>query len=138
VTRLLDINLLLALLWERHEPHRAAKRWFERVALFATCPLTQLGFVRISANPAIGFSTDLKTARDALGAFTRPDRHVFWPDAIELFDPVVPAAQGYRQLTDTHLAGLAEHRGGYLATFDGAIAQLSEVKAKHVEAVPAP
>ena len=55
---LLDLNLLTALLWPRHEHHEVAHTWFDerRVDGWATCPLTQLGFVRLVSNPA--FSRD--------------------------------------------------------------------------------
>ena len=53
-TALLDVNILTALLWPAHEHHDAAHRWFRARARgrWATCPLTQLGFVRIVSNPA--------------------------------------------------------------------------------------
>lgn len=51
---LLDTNVLLALAWPNHQHHGTAQRWFKREAPrgWATCALTQLGFVRLSSNPA--------------------------------------------------------------------------------------
>src|SRR5438477_321182 len=51
---LLDVNVLLALMWPAHESHMAVHTWFGRKPKrnWATCPLTQAGFVRISSNPA--------------------------------------------------------------------------------------
>ena len=51
-TALLDINVLLALAWPNHDHHDAAHRWFDEVPdrKWATCTLTQLGFIRISSN----------------------------------------------------------------------------------------
>jgi uncharacterized protein len=65
-TALLDVNLLIALLWPAHEHHEAAHRWFgaRRSKRWATCPLTQLAFVRIVSNPS--FSTDAITPEEAV------------------------------------------------------------------------
>ena len=52
---LLDINVLLALTWPSHVFHPQAQEWFarNRAAGFRTCPLTEIGFVRISSNPFV-------------------------------------------------------------------------------------
>jgi predicted nucleic acid-binding protein len=71
VTRPLDINLLIALLWSHHEHHRVARRWFQDVRRFATCPLTQLGFVQVSSNPAIGYALEVTVAREVLRDLTK-------------------------------------------------------------------
>lgn len=51
---LLDVNLLVALAWPNHVHHQAALGWFQRnqAAGWATCPLTESGFVRVSSNSA--------------------------------------------------------------------------------------
>lgn len=123
-TALLDINILTALLWPAHEHHEGAHRWFggRAAAPWATCPLTQLGFVRIVSNPA--FSRDALSPVDAVallaGNLGHP-AHQFWSDSLQ-----VPAAikemetglQGFKQLTDAYLLALAHRRKGVLATFD--------------------
>jgi toxin-antitoxin system PIN domain toxin len=121
---LLDVNILTALLWPAHEHHEVAHRWFGgRVnAPWATCSLTQLGFVRIVSNPA--FSRDALSPVEALALFSENlahPAHEFWSDNLQ-----VPAAvkdmearlQGYKQLTDAYLLALAHRRDGVLATFD--------------------
>ena len=54
-THLLDVNVLIALASPLHVHHVQAHAWFESVGQksWATCPLTQLAFVRNSANPKI-------------------------------------------------------------------------------------
>ena len=136
MTRLLDINLLIALLWERHEHHRVARRWFSGVGRFATCPLTQLGFVRISSNPAIGYSLEVAVARDVLRDLTKHARHAFWADGIPLFDRAVPAVVSASRLTDAYLLGLAVHRRGRLATLDQGIARWAGAAADRIETLP--
>ena len=47
---LLDVNALLAAILASHSRHQAADTWLRR-KLLATCPLSELGFLRISTNP---------------------------------------------------------------------------------------
>lgn len=128
---LLDINILTALLWPTHEHHDVAHRWFGRRAdaPWATCSLTQLGFVRIISNPA--FSRDALSPIEALallGENLAHPAHEFWTDNLQ-----VPAAvkgvearlQGYKQLTDACLLALARRREGVLATFDRGLRTLA-------------
>ncbi|MBP1742910.1 MAG: domain protein family protein, partial [Deltaproteobacteria bacterium] len=50
---LLDINLLLALSDPMHIHHPLAHRWFAEKGqhAWATCPLTENGFIRIASHP---------------------------------------------------------------------------------------
>lgn len=122
---LLDVNLLVALAWPNHVHHVAALAWFRRnqAAGWATCPLTQSGFVRVSSNPS--FVSDARSPQEAIQHLRRMvalPHHVFWHDdvsvaASEFVDEV--RLVGYRQVTDVHLLALAQHRGGRLATLDG-------------------
>ncbi|MDP3176706.1 MAG: hypothetical protein Q8M76_02300, partial [Spirochaetaceae bacterium] len=52
---LFDVNFLVALAWPNHSMHSLAARYFRetREKGFATCPITEAGFVRISLNPQI-------------------------------------------------------------------------------------
>lgn len=141
-TALLDVNVLIALLWPAHEHHESAHDWFgSRRARWATCPLTQLGFVRIVSNPA--FSRDALAAADALGLLERNlghAEHEFWPDDASLPEavgPLAPQLQGHRQLADAYLLGLAWRRRGALATFDGGLRSLAAgERAAALELVP--
>lgn len=62
---LLDVNALVALAWDSHIHHARIREWFTANATlgWATCPLTEAGFVRVSTNPkvlpsAIGIADD--------------------------------------------------------------------------------
>ena len=121
---LLDINILTALLWPTHEHHEAAHRWFRgrADARWATCPLTQLGFVRIVSNPA--FSRDALAPGHAVallaGNLTHSG-HEFWTEKLQVpaaVKGIEPALQGHRQVIDAYLLALASRRRGLLATFD--------------------
>jgi toxin-antitoxin system PIN domain toxin len=140
---LLDLNILTALLWPAHEHHDAAHRWFggRGKSPWATCALTQLGFVRLVTSPT--FSRDALSPPEALALLALNLEHAgheFWPDSLQ-----VPAAvkvmedrlQGYRQLTDAYLLALAMRHKGGLATFDRGLRTLAgERLASAVEIVP--
>ena len=75
MTYLLDVSTLLALLWETHEFNERVTRWQENQSL-AVCPITELGFLRISTQPSFGLSP--AEARRLLGnGRTRDSRFLF-------------------------------------------------------------
>ena len=132
---LLDVNILLALFDPEHVHHEIAHDWFadNHTAGWATCPLTEAGFVRIVSNPA--FSRDAVQPREAsqvLAANTAAADHAFWPDELPFAEAVAFAGirlVGHQQATDAYLLGLAIHRGGMLATLDRGIEALTVPKA---------
>jgi predicted nucleic acid-binding protein len=77
---LLDVNVLMAVLWENHEHHQVARAWLRRAIDFSTCPVTQLGFARVSSHPALGYSMSPDQAFSVLRAFVADNRHHFVPD----------------------------------------------------------
>lgn len=127
---LLDVNVLVALAWPNHLHHDLAHEWFSAHAHegWATCPLTQAGFVRVSSNPAIFRDAAMPSdALKLLAAMTSHQHHQFWPCDTPFADAVSACAgtlTGHRQVTDGYLLGLALRRGGRLVTFDSGIAQL--------------
>jgi uncharacterized protein len=138
---LLDTNVLIALLWPSHAQHDLAVKWFarHRGKGWATCPLTEAGFVRIVSNPA--FSRDAVTPREAAGllaANTAAKDHAFWPDELPFAQAVAFTGArlvGHQQVTDAYLLGLALRRGGVLATLDERIAALTEPKSAERKAL---
>ena len=84
---LLDINVLLALAWPNHQHHAVAEAWFLRHAKsgWATCSLTELGFVRLSSNPA--YSANAVSPLDGIDLLTELREigtHQFWKAAQSL------------------------------------------------------
>lgn len=138
---LLDVNVLVALAWPNHTHHGIALDWFQRhgSAGWATCPVTQAGFVRVSSNRRV--VPEARTPQEALVVLRRitalPD-HVFWVDDVAFADTsLVDAAklQGHRQITDAHLLALALQNRGRLVTLDGAIRELVPEPFSREEAV---
>jgi uncharacterized protein len=127
---LLDVNVLIALAWPLHVHHTLAHAWFERegFAHWATCPLTQLAFVRISSNPKIiPDAVSPRAAVQALGEITSLPGHQFWEDDLQvggLSGFASNALIGHRQVTDAYLIELAKRRKAKVATLDAGMADL--------------
>ena len=124
---LLDVNVLVALFDPDHVHHELAHDWFERRRTrgWATCPITENGFVRVLSNPGYG-GPALRPSElvDRLSRFCASGHHVFWPDDVSLRDAdlfTIRLVTGHRQLTDIYLLGLARRHRGTLATFDRTI-----------------
>lgn len=134
MTNLLDVNVLVAMAWPTHEAHEKVLNWLKEHARegWATCPVTQIAFVRLLSNPQ--FSPDALTSEEALTlleANLAHPVHRFWPDAIgfaEALRSLEGKLQGHRQVTDAYLLGLALHYKGRLVTLDRGIAALVPTK----------
>ena len=125
---LLDVNALVALAWDSHVHHARVREWFAENSTggWATCPITESGFVRVSSNPKVLPSPiDIQSARSVLAALRNVDGHHFLADDVSLTDSDVPAMTGHRQVTDAHLLTLARRRGMRLVTFDAALVTLA-------------
>ena len=116
---LLDINILIALADPDHEHHDKAESFFlaNHHRGWATCPITENGFVRIishSSYPGGPSSTDAACA--ILKQLCANEGHRFWPDDLSLrSSPALPVS---KHLTDHYLLSLAMHRQGKLVTLD--------------------
>lgn len=125
---LLDINVLIARQDADHENHDRAARWWHQHAAdgWATCPITENGFVRILGQPSYpGWPGTPERAAAALRRLiaTAPG-HRFLPDEISLLDTsILPSLQavGPRALTDLYLLALAVHHGAVFVTLDARI-----------------
>src|SRR6185312_4351448 len=94
---------------------------------WATCPLTESGFVRVSSNPKVLPSAiGVNAARGVLSALRAHGGHRFLTDDVSLSDSDVPAMTGHRQVTDAHLLTLARRSSLRLVTFDTGISTMGE------------
>jgi uncharacterized protein len=124
---LLDINVLLALLDSDHVDHQRARQWLEREIPggWASCAITENGFVRIISQPRYPSPVPATLALERLALATETASHEFWPCSISLLSERVIRRDrllGSRQVTDAYLLALAVARGGRFATFDQSIA----------------
>lgn len=124
MTYLLDVNLLIALLWENHEHHTRAREWLKGVAEFATCPVVQLGFARVSSHPLLGYGMSPDQAFEILRKFIADPRHEFLPDDVSSSDRILRTdlLRGANQITDGYIVALALRHNCRLATFDEELA----------------
>ena len=124
---LLDVNALIALAWDSHVHHAAIRRWFvENRGEWATCALTEAGFVRVSTNSvAIPEAIPVAQARVVLGSLRAAGAHRFLANDVSLCDPDVPPISGHRQVTDAVLLTLARRHRMALLTFDARVAALN-------------
>jgi toxin-antitoxin system PIN domain toxin len=122
--RLLDVNALVALGFSQHEHHDRVSRWVAGLPekdSFATCSITELGFVRI-LNQVPQYRVPIRDACELISRLrkNRKRRFVFIPDdhgAAEL-----PAwVKTGKRTTDGHLLELAKAHGAELATLDEGI-----------------
>lgn len=123
---LLDVNVLIALFDPGHVHHEPAHDWFadNRRSGWATCALTENGFLRVLSHPRAGIDADYRTLLESLRTFCRGSGHEFWAEQVSLtddalFESSLPLTA--RQVTDVYLLGLAKRRKGRLATFDTTI-----------------
>jgi uncharacterized protein len=137
---LLDVNVLLALADAKHPHHTRTQRWRAAEPLFgwASCPLTQNGFLRISSQKSYANPITLPDALAVLRRMTAREDHALWPDDVSLLDDTLidhARLLGPRQLTDVYLLALAVKHGGRLITLDTGIALLSVHGAKKQQLV---
>ncbi len=126
-----DVNVLLALLWPRHECHAAAHAWFAKSGqhAWATNAVTQLGVLRLLTNPAVTQgAVSAVTALRLLSEATAHAGHEFWPlerampSGLRLLETRI---SGHQQWTDALLLCQAAERHGVLVTFDSGFKQLA-------------
>jgi uncharacterized protein len=123
VRALFDVNMLLALFDPEHIHHAHAFAWWteNRESGWASCPLTQNGFVRVISGPGYARPRSITDALAVLRGQIAQPGHVFWPDTISIADPQVfdhGRLLGTKQITDAYLLALAVKNGGRLATMD--------------------
>jgi toxin-antitoxin system PIN domain toxin len=136
---LLDVNALLALAWPNHQFHALILARLERkpVPRWATCALTQLGFVRLSSNPTIvEVRKRPAEAVSMLADLIQDQQHVYLetlpalPDMASVFHHLL----GHQQVTDAYLLGVAQANGATLLTLDRRVVLPSRSLA-HIEVI---
>jgi predicted nucleic acid-binding protein len=116
MTFLLDVSTLIALLWDLHVHNERTTRWLSEVSV-AVCPITELGFLRISTQPSFGAT--VAQAREMLRDWKQSQKPQFVPcDLDSLGSDEAPTG---KRTTDFYLASLAAKHGMRLATLDESI-----------------
>jgi hypothetical protein len=113
---LLDVNVLLAAIWANHPQHAKAFAWLSDKSVLL-CPLSELGFLRISTNPK-SFNAPMAQARRLLEQFATDRRAGRIADDLAALDSHPEKSE---EVTDHYLADLAAKHGAKLGTFDQSI-----------------
>jgi toxin-antitoxin system PIN domain toxin len=120
---LLDVNVLIALLDAAHVHHRLATAWLAQNIRhgWASCPITQLGCVRIMSQPEYPNVQAAAEVAERLHWAAMDRHHEFWTadvDTLAAGSIDWSRILSSRQVTDSYLLALAVAKGGRFVTFD--------------------
>ncbi|HUG69654.1 MAG TPA: TA system VapC family ribonuclease toxin [Pirellulaceae bacterium] len=133
---LLDVNVWLALAFDRHRHHEAASHWFsiapEDSCLF--CRLTQISFLRLATTPQV-MAEDVLTLNAAWLAYDalRNDTRVAYADEPNGLQPVWRGYSQHRTFSpkvwnDAYLAAFASAADFELVTFDRGLQSYKQLR----------
>lgn len=129
-SHLLDVNALIALLWEDHQFHDTMAAWFAKHARagWATCAITQSGFVRVMSQPAVAKAgRSLAELSEVLANNVSHPTHRRLALDFDFTDVIAcctGGVVGHRQVTDAYLLTAATRAGMKLLTFDTGVSML--------------
>ena len=141
-SHLLDVNALIALIWEGHQFHDTMAAWFARHATrgWATCAITQSGFIRVMNQPALvkpgRAVAELAEALKQNLAHPAHDLLALDFDFAEVLARCSGGVVGHRQVSDAYLLTAAMRGGMKLLTFDSGLGTLlasDAERAAHIE-----
>ncbi len=120
---LLDVNVLLALLDSDHVDHERALDWLDQeiASGWASCAITENGFVRIISQPRYPSPVSPTEAIELLRRACDGGPHEFWSCDVSVLDARVvdrSYLHGPRQVTDAYLLALAVAHDGRFVSFD--------------------
>lgn len=123
---LLDINVLLALFDSGHTFHPRAMQWWStnKGEGWASCPLTENGYLRIISQSSYPRPVRLADAALLLRIWAVPPLYEFWPDDVSILDAGMidyTRLLSPKKITDVYLLALAVKHGGRLVTLDTGI-----------------
>ena len=88
---------------------------------WASCAITQNGFLRIRSQSGYPGSVSPRAAAQRLAVAVATGHHEYWDCDLSMLDATVfdhTRVHGPRQITDLYLLALAVHHGGRFVTFD--------------------
>ncbi len=120
---LFDVDVLIALFQPDHVHHQRAHLWWEanQHLGWASCPITENGFVRILSQPKYPMPQTVSTAIKLLSMAKEATNHEFWPDSVSLLNPTrfnADAFTGHSQITGSYFLALLIKNNGRLVTLD--------------------
>lgn len=121
---LLNINVLIALMDPNHTFHQLTHAWWNQDGRpWASCPITETGFIRIMTSTAYSKNSQLSVAyvKTLLSVFVLNTNHAFWPDHLSLRDEQEfkhTSILSSKHLTDLYLLAIATKNNATLVTFN--------------------
>ena len=135
MTSLLDVSVLISLLDANHEHHGAAMGWWnENEDSWASCPITQNGYLRIVTQQRYPNTISVNEAIQKLTQAVSTPAHRFLSDDISLLDKRLVAhqhIQGPKQMTDIYLVALSVSNGARFVTLDKSVSHVAVTQASH-------
>lgn len=123
---LLDVCVLLAMGYDKHIHHARTEWWLREVFdrgtpfSFATCSMTECGFVRIAGDKRSRLAEDVESARRDLRDLKSKAQFIFLDDN-QGADQLPVWVRRSKQVTDGHLLTLAAAFGASFVTLDEGI-----------------
>jgi hypothetical protein len=127
---LCDVNLLIALVTDRHQHHAAAAQWLESAPTgeAVICRIAQMGLLRLLNNPAVmgDEALDTDSCWELWRRLLEDERIQFVPSEPDGLDTIFreytsKRAFSPRLWTDAYLAAYARAGGLTLVTFDSGL-----------------
>ncbi len=135
MTSLLDVNVLISMLDATHKYHAATTGWLDQHKdLWASCPITQNGYLRIVTQEKYPNRISIKQAIEILSQAVAKPRHKFLADNISLLDRRHVAhrhIKGHKQLTDIYLLALSVSHGARFVTLDRGVSSVAVPQANN-------
>jgi hypothetical protein len=134
VGHLLDVNVLIARVFEHHAHHLAVRDWFRSGPEWAICPFTEAGFLRFATAPDRG-NISVREAGAILEDLARHPGFSYISASSDwrtLTNPFFKRIHGHNQITDAFLLGLAMQEKLALVTLDRAMLHLAGEHAGYV------
>jgi uncharacterized protein len=131
-----DVNVWLALTYERHVHHATASEWLKSLESDAQvnfCRFTQLGFLRLLTTSAVMGADGVLTQLQAWKAYDRwfEDGRIFYIDEPKTLENQFRALSqetraSPKDWADSYLAAFAAESGLCLVTFDQALGKKAQ------------
>lgn len=116
---LLDVNVLIAGVFETHEHHALAEEWLNTPGLqWAVSPWAEAGFLRFATGRNALSMGEASSILEDLSQLPGYCYHTTAQSWRTLTKPFIRRLHGHNQVTDAFLLGTAIHDGLVLATFD--------------------
>lgn len=130
---LVDVNVLIARLFEAHAHHDLATEWFHAPGLeWALCPWVEAGFLRFATRPERLSMSEATGLLEEMALHPGYHYHTSTANWRTLTKPFFRRLHGHKQVTDAYLLGMAIADDLILATFDKRMGHLAGEHGKQV------